>query len=79
MSRNLLERRSFLKLLGVSSAGISAASMIAASKDKITSGTDNAKEEIERLQKAYEELDGRSKLILRLILMISGLDVILAL
>ena len=79
MSRNLLERRSFLKLLGVSSAGISAASMIAASKDKITSGTDNAKEEIERLQKAYKELDGRSKLILRLILMISGLDVILAL
>ena len=78
MSKNLLERRSFLKLLGTSSAGISLAGMIARSREKITDGSDNAKEEIERLKKAYEELDGRSKLVLRLILMISGLDVILA-
>ena len=78
MSIDLLERRRFLKMLGVSSAGITAAAAISASKDKIKDASDSTREEIEKLKQSYEELDGRSKLILRLILTFSGLDVLLA-
>ncbi len=79
MSNSILERRKFLKFLGVSSAGLSVASAVAASREKISDGSEQAKEEIERLKEAYEKLDGRSKLILRLILALSGLDIVLAL
>lgn len=78
MSKSILERRKFLKFLGVSSAGLSVASAVAASQEKLSDGSDQAKEEIERLKEAYENLDGRSKLILRLILAMSGLDILLA-
>ena len=72
-------RRKFLKLFGVSSAGVALAGAAAASKAKIKEGGEDAKAEIEKLQKAYEELDQRSKLILRLVLVLSGLDIFLAL
>ena len=72
-------RRKFLKLFGVSSAGVALAGAAAASKAKIKEGGEDAKAEIEKLQKAYEELDKRSKLILRLVLVLSGLDIFLAL
>ena len=72
-------RRKFLKLFGVSSAGVALAGAAAASKAKIKEGGEDAKAEIEKLQKAYEELDKRSKLILKLILVLSGLDIFLAL
>ncbi len=78
MSKSILERRKFLKFLGVSSAGLSVASAVAASKEKLSDGSDQAKEEIERLKEAYENLDGRYKLIVRLILAMSGLDILLA-
>ena len=51
----------------------------ATSKAKIKEGGEDAKAEIEKLQKAYEELDKRSKLILKLVLVLSGLDIFLAL
>jgi hypothetical protein len=79
MSEHVLERRRFLKFLGLSSAGITTATAIAASRDKINDGSELAKAEIEKLKKSYEELDNRSKLILRLILVASGLDIFLAL
>ena len=72
-------RRKFLKLFGVSSAGVALAGAAAASKAKIKEGGEDAKAKIEKLQKAYEELDQRSKLILKLILVLSGLDIFLAL
>ena len=72
-------RRKFLRLFGVSSAGVALAGAAAASKAKIKEGGEDAKAEIEKLQKAYEELDKRSKLILRLVLILSGLDIFLAL
>ena len=78
MSKHILERRKFLKLLGVSSAGITTAAAFAASREKISDGSEHARQEIERLKEAYENLDGRSKLILRLILAMSGLDILLA-
>ena len=78
MKKHILERRKFLRLMGVSSLGVTAAATIAASRDKINDGGDAAKAEIEKLKEAYEKLDGRSKLILRVILAMSGLDIILA-
>ena len=79
MIDRVLERRRFLKFLGLSSAGMTTAAAIAASREKINDGGDLAREEIEKLKQAYENLDKRSKLILRLILATSGLDVLLAL
>ena len=72
-------RRKFLRMFGVSSAGVALAGAAAASKAKIKEGGEDAKAEIEKLQKAYEVLDQRSKLILRLVLVLSGLDILLSL
>ena len=71
-------RRKFLRMFGVSSAGVALAGAAAASKAKIKEGGEDAKAEIENLQKAYEELDKRSKLILRLVLVLGGLVIFLA-
>ena len=68
-------RRGFLKFLGVSSAGMTLAGAAAASKEKIKKGGEEAKAEIEKLQKAYDELDRRTQLILRVVLVFSGLDI----
>jgi hypothetical protein len=63
--------------MGVSTAGVAAAGAIAASKEKITEG-DSAKEELAELKKQFDTLDKRSKLVLRVILVLSGLDLFLA-
>lgn len=67
-------RRSALKFLGVSSAGIAFAAATSAGKEKIKSGGEDAKQEIEQLKKSYEELDTRSKFIMRTMLFLTGLD-----
>ena len=72
-------RRRFLRMFGVSSAGVALVSAAATSKAKIKEGGEDAKAEIEKLQKSYEELDKRSKFILKLVLVLSGLDIFLAL
>jgi hypothetical protein len=72
-------RRKFLRMFGVSSAGVALAGAAAASKATIKEGGEGAKAELEKLQKAYEELDKRSKLILKVVLLASGLDIFLAL
>ena len=74
MSESKKSRRGFLKFLGVSSAGVAFASAAETSKEKLKAGGDEAKKEIEKLKAAYEELDNRSKLILRVILVLTGLD-----
>ena len=72
--KKLYSRRSILKLLGVSTAGISLATAASLGKEKIQSGSDEAKKEIDQLKKSFEELDARSKLIMRTILFLTGLD-----
>ena len=67
-------RRSFLRTLGISSAGVSLAAAARTRKERIKEGGDEAKIEIEKLKQAYEELDRRSKFILRVVLVLSGLD-----
>lgn len=75
MNNKIFPRRKFIKYLGLSGAGIAFASAVDACKEKIKAGGDDAQEEIEKLKKAYEELDARSKLILRLMLIFTGLDI----
>ena len=71
-------RRSFLRMFGVSAAGASLAGTLQASKQIIDKGGEETKAEIQKLKEAYEGLDKRSKMILRLILFLSGLDFIVA-
>ena len=75
---SLLSRRRLLRAMGVSTAGVAAAGAIATSREKIIDASDTAKEELAELKKKFDALDKRSKLILRLILVLSGLDLFLA-
>ena len=75
---SLLSRRRLLRAMGVSTAGVAAAGAIAASREKIIDAGDIAKEELAELKKQFDALDKRSKLILRLVLVLSGLDLFLA-
>ena len=77
--RVLRGRRRFLRWFGVSASGVALANTIDTSKEKIEAGGERAQEEIARLKKAYQELDDRSRLILKLVLILSGLDFITAL
>ena len=76
---NTSGRRRFLKWCGVSASGVALANTLDTSKEKIEAGGERAQEEIAKLKKAYQELDDRSRLILKLILILSGLDFITAL
>ena len=75
---SVLSRRRLLRAMGVSTAGVAAAGAIAASREKIVDASDTAKEELAELKNQFDALDKRSKLILRLILVLSGLDFFLA-
>ena len=75
---SLLSRRRLLRAMGVSMAGVAAAGAIAASREKIIDAGDSAKEELAELKKQFDALDKRSKLILRLVFVLSGLDLFLA-
>ena len=76
---SLLSRRRLLRAMGVSTAGVAAAGAIAASREKIVEASDATKEELTELKKQFDALDKRSKLILRVVLVLSGLDLFVAL
>ena len=76
---SLLSRRRLLRAMGVSTAGVAAAGAIAASREKIVETSDATKEELAELKKQFDALDKRSKLILRVVLVLSGLDLFVAL
>ena len=78
-AKSIAGRRRFLRWFGVSASGVALANTIDTSKEKIEAGGERAHEEIARLKKAYQELDDRSRVILKLILILSGLDFITAL
>ena len=61
--------------MGVSTAGVAAQ---AASRKKIVDAGDTAEEELAELKKQFDGLDKRSTPIGRLILVLSGLDLFLA-
>jgi len=72
-------RHRFLHWIGVFASGVALANTIDTSKEKIEVGGERAQEKTARLKKAYQELDDRSRLILKLGLILSGLDSITAL
>jgi len=72
-------RRSFLKFLGVSSAGIAVVGAAQAVKEKTKDGIEVTRAEIDKLKEDYERLDRKTQLILRVMLALSGLDIFLAL
>ena len=76
---NTSGRRRFLKWSGVSASGVALANTLDTSKEKVEAGGERGQEQIAKLKKAYQELDDRSRLILKLILILSGLDFITAL
>jgi hypothetical protein len=78
VDHSLLNRRRLLRAMGVSTAGVAAAGAIAASREKIIDAGDAAKEDLAELKQQFDALDKRSKLILRLVLVLSGLDLFLA-
>ena len=78
-AKSVAGRRRFLRWFGVSASGVALANTIDTSKEKIEAGGARAQDEIARLKKAYQELDDRSRLILKLVLILSGLDFITAL
>ena len=78
-AKSVAGRRRFLRWFGVSASGVALANTIDTSKEKIEAGGERAQEEIARIKKAYQELDDRSRLILKLVLILSGLDFITAL
>ena len=75
---SLLSRRRLVRAMGDSAAGGGAAGTIDARRENITEDRDTAKEELAELKKQFDALDKRSKLILRLVLVLSGLDLFLA-
>ena len=72
-------RRNFLKLLGVSSAGVAVVGAAQAVKEKTEQGVEITKAELDKLKQDYEKLDRRTQFILRALLALSGLDIFLSL
>ena len=70
-------RRRFLKWFGVSASGVALANILDTSEETTELGGERAQGEIAKLKKVYQELDDRSRLILKLILILSGLDLLL--
>ena len=71
-------RRDFIKKFATASAGASAA-LVANSAIQIKQGGDLAKEEIDQLKNAYAELDKKTKLMVRGMFVLLGIDFLLLL
>ena len=69
-----IQRRALLKHLGLGSAGMTVAAGLYQGAAVLEEGGEVAKEELVRLKKAYELLDARTKLIMKLLLAVTGID-----
>ncbi|HIG67137.1 MAG TPA: hypothetical protein EYQ44_04840 [Porticoccaceae bacterium] len=77
MKQGLVERRQFLKKLGLGAAGVSAVAVMAGGLSQAKQGGAVAKEEIDKLARKYDKLDRRSKLMMRGMFVLLGIDVLL--
>ena len=66
-----------MKFIGVSGAGLTFASAVDASKERIKAGGEDAKKEIEKLREDFEQLDKKTQLILKILLAMTGLNIFL--
>ena len=69
-----IQRRALLKQLGLGSAGMTVAAGLYQGAAGLEEGGEVAKEELVRLKKAYELLDARTKLIMKLLLTVTGIN-----
>jgi hypothetical protein len=69
-----IQRRALLKQLGLGSAGMTVAAGLYQGAAVLEDGGELAKEELMRLKKAYELLDARTKLMMKLLLAVTGID-----
>ena len=69
-----IQRRALLKQLGLGSAGMTVAVGLYQGAAVLEDGGELAKEELMRLKKAYELLDARTKLMMKLLLAVTGID-----
>ena len=72
-------RRGFLKFLGVSSAGVTVVGAAQTVKEKTEQGVEITKAEIDKLREDFENLDRRTQIVLRVVLLLSGLDIFISL
>jgi hypothetical protein len=69
-----IQRRALLKHFGLGSAAVTVAAGLYQGAAVLEDGGELAKEELMRLKKAYELLDARTKLMMKLLLAVTGID-----
>lgn len=73
-----MERRKFLRSLSVSTLGIAGIGAMASQFGQAASNAQEiTREEFDALKKKYDDLDGRTKLMMRGMLLLLGLDILL--
>jgi len=73
-----MERSKFLRSLGVSTLGVAGIGAMASQFGQAASNAQEIKrEEFDVLKKKYDDLDGRTKLMIRGMLVLLGLDILL--
>lgn len=75
--QKLVGRRNFIKKLSFATAGASASALLVSSTAQIKQGGEIAKDELDRLSDAYADLDKRTKMIVRGMCVLLGIDVLL--
>lgn len=77
--QQLVGRRNFIKKLSFATAGASASAsaLLVSSTAQIKQGGEIAKDELDRLSDAYADLDKRTKMIVRGMCVLLGIDVLL--
>ena len=75
--QQLVGRRNFIKTLSFATAGASASALFVSSTAQIKQGGEIAKDELDRLSDAYADLDKRTKMIVRGMCVLLGIDVLL--
>jgi hypothetical protein len=69
-----IERRKFFKGMGFGALGMAAVPSMFQNSAVLEEGGFVAKEEIKKLKEAYEMLDARTKLVVKLVLAATGID-----
>lgn len=77
IGQQLVGRRKFIKKLTFATAGASASALLLNSANQLKHSGEIAKDELDRLSGAYADLDKRTKMIVRGMCVLLGIDVLL--
>jgi hypothetical protein len=75
--KSLLRRREFIKKFAGNTVLLSASSVIANSAHKMSHGRDLTKDELESLSSSYNNLDTRTRWMVRGMFVLLGIDILL--